>query len=354
VPFFSVLIPSYNRPEFIGAAVQSVLGGDFSDFELIISDDKSPRQDEVAAVLAPFTRDPRVKVHMQPVNLREATNRDFLLQSARGEWQIILCDDDRLYPQALSTLARAVREFPGALIYAFGYTVIDEHDRPAYSRRAPEPLSVSAASARLAEAMLVSDAFPFWLFHPATFCSHKSVRERIKPNPDVGIGDDLMFLIDYLNSGEVLQILPAVLMYYRKITAGNPALQGNQSAGELPNLISRARILQHLRARGDLQPTIASIVNRPAFQRRLLFAPIIWSGVPLVELFPLLQLSPELKRDLITFARWRPRAAYKLLLTFRRAMFFLSLFGIAGIRELISVCLSRRAFSRANRLQTHN
>jgi len=354
VPLFSVLIPSYNRPEFIGAAVQSVLDGDFTDFELIISDDKSPRQEEIAAVLAPFTRDSRVRVHMQAANLREAGNRDFLLQTARGEWQIILGDDDRLYPHALSTLARAVRELPGALIYAFGYTVVDEHDRAAYSRRAPEPLGVSTAVPRLAEAMLISDAFPFWLFHPATFCSHKSVRELVKPNRDVGIGDDLMFLIDYLNSGEVLQILPAVLLYYRKMSPGSPTLQGNQSAGELPNLICRAKILQHLRSRADLQPTIAAVVNRPAFQQRFLYAPIIWSGVPLVELLPVLRLSPEMEEELISFVRQRPRTAYKILLTLRRVIFFLSLFGVAGLRELMSVSLSRLASSRANGTQPHS
>src|SRR5471032_3310840 len=93
-PFFSVLIPSYNRPEFVGAAVASVLASDFQDFEIIVSDDCSPRQAEIRAVLEPALADPRMYFHSQPTNLREPANRAFLHAEARGDWQVLLSDDD--------------------------------------------------------------------------------------------------------------------------------------------------------------------------------------------------------------------------------------------------------------------
>ena len=46
-PFFSVLIPSYNRPEYIGELINSFLNGKFQDFEIIISDDCSPKRDQI-------------------------------------------------------------------------------------------------------------------------------------------------------------------------------------------------------------------------------------------------------------------------------------------------------------------
>jgi glycosyltransferase involved in cell wall biosynthesis len=54
MPLFSVLIPSYNRPELIAKTVRSVLSSDYKDFELIVSDDRSPRQTEIVETLRPY------------------------------------------------------------------------------------------------------------------------------------------------------------------------------------------------------------------------------------------------------------------------------------------------------------
>jgi glycosyltransferase involved in cell wall biosynthesis len=334
-PLFSVLIPSYNRPELIGKTIASVLANDFPDFEVVISDDRSPRQSDVAEAVSPFLQDTRVRLYLQSENLREAGNREFLLMQARGEWHIILCDDDMLYPAALKTIATAFSRYPGANLYAFGYTVIDERDRVAYSRRAPKPLRVCADDSRLTRELLISDAFPFWLYHPATFCSRKVVRQVIRPNPQIGIGDDIMFLIDYINAGEVLQIIPAVLMYYRKFSSRAPNLQVNQSTGELPHLISRAKMLRHLRQRSDLRRGIAEFVATAVFRERFLYCPIVWSGLPESELLPHLGLEAASERELRGFAGRHFRCLYVIWLWLRRVCFFVSTFGFAGLRAVV-------------------
>ena len=40
-PFFSVIIPSYNRKPFLKKCVDSVIAQDYSDFEIIVIDDGS-------------------------------------------------------------------------------------------------------------------------------------------------------------------------------------------------------------------------------------------------------------------------------------------------------------------------
>ena len=49
-PLFSVIILTYNRPEFLKEAIQSVFAQSYKDFELIIIDDHSTdnTQDVVA------------------------------------------------------------------------------------------------------------------------------------------------------------------------------------------------------------------------------------------------------------------------------------------------------------------
>jgi glycosyltransferase involved in cell wall biosynthesis len=41
MPLVSVVMPSYNHEKFLSEAIESVLGQDFDDLELIIVDDAS-------------------------------------------------------------------------------------------------------------------------------------------------------------------------------------------------------------------------------------------------------------------------------------------------------------------------
>ena len=51
--YFTVVIPTRNRPNLVLTAVQSVLEQDCRDFELIVSDNSDPdRTEETRAVLA--------------------------------------------------------------------------------------------------------------------------------------------------------------------------------------------------------------------------------------------------------------------------------------------------------------
>lgn len=340
-PLFSILIPSYNRPELIVEAVRSILQNDYEDLEIIISDDKSPRQEEIVTALKPFLDDSKVHLYLQQKNLREPGNRNFLFQKARGDWHIVLMDDDKLYPNALSTLAKAIADQPGADIYAFGYTIIDERNEKYYSRNAPKPLRVSLATPRLARELLVSDMFPFWMYQPATLCARRDIQSRIKCNLEVGIGDDIMFLIDFINDGGVLQIVPEVLMYYRLMTPQGTSLQMNQSAGELPNIFSRAKIMQHLLKRSDLHPVFANFVKSKACRQRLLYDAILWSDLPLDTVIAEIGLAPEHTLELLAHARNRPRVIYRKWQVLRRSWFFLSLFRFEGLREMWKVRLQR-------------
>jgi len=340
-PFFSILIPSYNRPELIGETIESILKNDFDDLEIIVSDDKSPRQGEIVTVLKPFLRDSRVQLYLQNENLREAGNRDFLFQIARGEWFIVLGDDDRLYSHALSTLAKAISQFPGAEIYTFGYTIIDEYGRLRYSRHAPKPVRISIKEQRLVHEIIVSQCFPFWIYHPATFCSNSDIHKKIKSNQDVGIGDDFMFMIDFINNGGVMQIVPAVLMYYRKAVSDQIHSQLNLSYGELPQLIARAKIMQQLLYRTDLHSSIASFVRSRECRQRLLYDAIMWSKMSIEIILENLNLPSKIEREFLLYAKRRPRILYRKFLLLQRALFFFKLFGFAGIQEMGKVMLSR-------------
>jgi glycosyltransferase involved in cell wall biosynthesis len=52
-PFFSIVIPTYNRADFISATLQSVLKQEFEEFEVLVVDDGS--KDNTAEVVRKFT-----------------------------------------------------------------------------------------------------------------------------------------------------------------------------------------------------------------------------------------------------------------------------------------------------------
>lgn len=95
----SVVVPSYNHAKYISKAIDSVLAQDFVDFELLISDDKSP--DNSWDVISSFN-DPRIRSFKQERNLGPVGNLVFLIQQARGKYIALLNSDDVWYPSKLT------------------------------------------------------------------------------------------------------------------------------------------------------------------------------------------------------------------------------------------------------------
>lgn len=129
-PKVSVIIPTYNYARYLPAAIESVLAQDFSDFELLVSDDAST--DDTASILAEYaTRDPRLRVVVQPRNLGMVPHWNWCLQQARGEYvKFMFGDDCFASATALSALVQALDAAPRAALVASARVIIDESSRP--------------------------------------------------------------------------------------------------------------------------------------------------------------------------------------------------------------------------------
>lgn len=106
-PFFSVVIPTYNRADFIAATVQSVLDQQFEQFEVLIVDDGST--DGTRHVIQPFLADTRVQYLPKP-NAERGAARNYGFARAKGEYVLFLDSDDRWLPQYLKVLDQAIKE----------------------------------------------------------------------------------------------------------------------------------------------------------------------------------------------------------------------------------------------------
>jgi len=97
-PRVSVLMLTYNRPQFIGKAIQSILAQEFQEWELLVVHD-GPNEEIPVAMEEWQKRDSRIHYFQRiiPGNIAEASN--FGLAHARGEYIAVLDDDDYWAPR---------------------------------------------------------------------------------------------------------------------------------------------------------------------------------------------------------------------------------------------------------------
>src|SRR5689334_2160139 len=92
----SVVIPTYNRAELVGEAIDSVLGQSRPPLEVIVVDDGST--DDTADVVGRYGA--RV-VYLRQPNCGPATARNVGVARARGDLIALLDSDDRWLPRKL-------------------------------------------------------------------------------------------------------------------------------------------------------------------------------------------------------------------------------------------------------------
>lgn len=92
-PRVSVCMITYNRADFIGAAIESVQRQDYSDWELIIIDDGSV--DNTKELVSQYqAKDPRIGYYKNKVNQDVSRARNRALSYARGEFVAVIDSDD--------------------------------------------------------------------------------------------------------------------------------------------------------------------------------------------------------------------------------------------------------------------
>jgi glycosyltransferase involved in cell wall biosynthesis len=90
---YSIIIPHCNGDNYLPACVDSVLTQNYSNFELIISDDKSTAKTKEYLSNIKLAN---VKIISPPNGLSMTEHWEWALKHASGEWQIFLGQDDGL------------------------------------------------------------------------------------------------------------------------------------------------------------------------------------------------------------------------------------------------------------------
>jgi glycosyltransferase involved in cell wall biosynthesis len=167
VPTVSVIVPLYNREQYIGDTLRSILDQTYGDLEVLVIDDGST--DRSAECVRQIS-DPRVRYFFQENSGRPAVGRNAAFAHASGSYVAYLDDDDLWLPTKLERQVPILEANPSVgMVYAWSVFYDGKHDGAHAGPKRPPP------ERDIFEALLVEQCF----LHIGTVLIRRSIVEQV-------------------------------------------------------------------------------------------------------------------------------------------------------------------------------
>lgn len=209
MPRFSVVIPMYNKADYIQRSVHSVLQQKLVDFELLIVNDCST---DKSLSRAEKIEDSRITILQHEVNKGLSASRNTGISNAKGDIITFLDADDEWKPNFLAAIDTLARKFPDCDIYGTDYEEkINNHT--------VIPVKNLPKAVRPNQYVKIEDFFTASLFNPI-YCyscvafSRKALNKIGNFNTAVDIGEDLDFNIRANSQFKLAYYYKACAIYY--------------------------------------------------------------------------------------------------------------------------------------------
>lgn len=185
--FFSVIIPVYNRANYISKAVESILQQSFSNWELIVVNDGST--DNTQQILDQIHH-PRITIIHLEKNIERCASRNLGIEKAKGKFIAFLDSDDYHLPHHLEELYHFIKSknFEVALYFTNAF------DESAQGERTD----------RLCPTFTHYNPYHYFLTYtvnPQRWAVHKEVFKKVKFDENVIICEDMDTSLRILAAG---------------------------------------------------------------------------------------------------------------------------------------------------------
>ncbi len=163
MPLVTVGLASYNRPQLLKRAIESIRAQTYKNLEILISDNGST-ETEVLHIIDEFAQtDPRVTCFLNSPNRGAFFNFRLLLSKASGRFFVWLADDDYWSNEFIEDLLQNAIKSGAVLTY--GRAVVVDVLLPDGSAVAKEmPTTKSGIASLIAFVCIDSDSFFYGLF----------------------------------------------------------------------------------------------------------------------------------------------------------------------------------------------
>jgi len=184
-PFFSIIIPTYNRSRFLLEAINSVYKQSFSDWELIIVDDGSTDNTKKQVQLL----ENRKTRYTYTNKVERSRARNIGIDMAKGQYVCFLDDDDIILPNHLHTFYEHLSNYisDDVIYFSSGYTM----DKGSGKKAGKLPW------------LTESDFRTLMVFKPSSmfFCFPKSVFRHGRFPNFLALSEDFYLLCELINMG---------------------------------------------------------------------------------------------------------------------------------------------------------
>jgi glycosyltransferase involved in cell wall biosynthesis len=131
-PVVSIILPTFNRQEYLVPAIESVLAQTFEQWELIIADDGSA--DATRRYLQSLA-DPRIEVMLLEHTGKPCVISNLAIRRARGQYIAFLDSDDLWLPEKLAAQLSSLRSHPERRWSYTRFALVDSAGNAAASTR---------------------------------------------------------------------------------------------------------------------------------------------------------------------------------------------------------------------------
>jgi glycosyltransferase involved in cell wall biosynthesis len=122
-PKLSVCIPAYNRAQYLSPLLDSILGQNYSDLEIVISEDNSPERQQIADIVRAYRERGVgcIRYFENEQTLGFDGNLRILFTRATGDYCVMMGNDDLLCPGSLDTIGALLAAHPEVAVAIRSY-----------------------------------------------------------------------------------------------------------------------------------------------------------------------------------------------------------------------------------------
>lgn len=206
-PLISVIVPIYNKAEYLRACLESIAGQTHSRLEIICIDDAST--DESLAIARNFERnDARVTLVRNAENIGPGRSRNLGLAVANGEFVMFVDADDLVPAASVATLCRKIVANGADLARgSLGIFYMDDHRNLTSTIAVPDKAVTNFEE----EPLLWT---PWW--HTSYLMRTSLIRKLGLAYPNLSRGEDPVFMASVLAAAQRITLTPEIVYLYRK------------------------------------------------------------------------------------------------------------------------------------------
>ena len=174
--YFTVIIPLYNKENFVENTLKSIVNQTFSDYEVLIVDDCST--DASLTKVQPYLSD-KIRIISHTKNSGLSASRNTGIRNAKAQYVTFLDADDTWKPTLLESFYNMLQQFPEQVIFATNYVEVYPNGKIVLPKNSSSDLKPN-------ETILIKDFFKRnkqqgFFIHSVIYLNHEIMRNNKLP-----------------------------------------------------------------------------------------------------------------------------------------------------------------------------